>query len=178
LILYSLGIPHVGKETANLISRSFPTADSLQRASLDSLKQIGQIGEVTSKSVWNFFNQQETRLLLLELQQHLPFMNQEQKVFNPLVVHKILNENIPPEWVGKCFVFTGKMKAFSRAEAQEYASRFGSFKAQIDKSVHFLVMSDEGTENNKSHKAEALGIKVLSETEFCNVIYKVYGARS
>jgi len=105
-------------------------------------------------------------------------MNQEQKVFNPLVVHKTLNENIPPEWVGKCFVFTGKMKAFSRAEAQEYTSRFGSFRAQIDKSVHFLVTSDAGTDNNKSHKAEALGIKVVSETEFCDVIYKVYGAPS
>jgi NAD-dependent DNA ligase len=74
---------------------------------------------VTSKALWNFFNQPETRLLLIELQQHLPLMNKDQKSTNPLVVHKTLNENIPPEWIGKSFVFTGKMKAFSRAQVSE-----------------------------------------------------------
>lgn len=149
--LYALGIRHVGETTANDLAEHFESLDALQAASLDELKEVEGIGEIVAESVHVWLQNPAHQALLRKLQE------------NGVTLQK--PERLSQSLAGKTIVVTGTLQTMSR-EAAEAAIRAhggrasGSVSAKTD---YVVVGTNAGT---KADKAQKLGVRILSETEF------------
>ena len=156
-LINALGIRHIGTKTAKQLAKKFKTMDNLENASLESFIDVDDMGEIMAKSIFEFFSQPQTKDLLQRLKQ--------------ANVNMILKENelIDDRFANKTFVITGKLDKYSRDEVEEIIEKHGGkASSSVSKKTDYVLAGEDA--GSKLTKAEGLGIKIISEEEFEEMI--------
>ena len=156
-LITSFGIRHVGKKMAKALARKYKTLDNLIEASVEDLVSKDDVGEVIAKSIHEFFNEQQTKDLI-------------QRLKNAGVNTESLEQGtIDHRFEGMTFVLTGTLEKYSREQASDIIENFGGkTSASVSKKTNFVLAGEEA--GSKLAKAEKLGIRVISEQEFEDMI--------
>ncbi|OGZ97868.1 MAG: hypothetical protein A3D41_01135 [Candidatus Sungbacteria bacterium RIFCSPHIGHO2_02_FULL_41_12b] len=155
--IYSLGIHHVGEETAIDLAKNFGSINALNLASPEKLEKIRDIGGVVAKSIYNWFRDKKNRELLNRFKKAgLKIKIESQKPKK----HKFKD---------KTFVLTGELESFTRDEAKgKIRNLGGEISESVNKKTDYVVAGENpGLKYNKAMK---FGVKILSEEEFLNII--------
>lgn len=156
--LFGLGIRHVGSHIAKVLSRQFGSLDALAQADQEQLLAIHEIGPQVAESVTRFFADPSNQQILSRLQQ--------------LGVVPVASEQPRGESLkGKVFVFTGALERFSRKEGEVLVeAQGGRASGSVSKKTDYVVAGPGA--GSKLAKAEQLGINVLNEEQFLELIDK------
>ncbi|MDX1401523.1 MAG: helix-hairpin-helix domain-containing protein, partial [Kiloniellales bacterium] len=165
--IYALGIRHVGRENARLLARNYLTPEGLLKAmdaandregeAYADLLSIDGIGEAVANAIVEFFTEAHNREVVEDLISELDI--------EPFSVVSTKGSPI----AGLTVVFTGKLEAFSRDEAKAKAETLGAKVAgSVSKKTDYLVAGPGA--GSKAKKADELGVKVLSEEEWLDLI--------
>ena len=155
-LIFGLGIPHIGSRASQLLARRFTDMDALARAGEDELKAVEDMGEVMARSVRDYFAKDVTHQLVGQLRAAGVNMAEPQ---------------VPStgKLAGKVFVFTGEMVRYARSEAGARVKVLGAdVGAAVTKATDFVVAGDRA--GSKLEKARKLGVKVINEQEFEELI--------
>ena len=156
-VLTGLGINHIGVKAAKALAKRFKNIDNLINAEFDEINMIEDFGEIMAKSVYEFFKQEQTIDLINRLKE--AGVNFE----------TIEDENIDNRFEGKVFVLTGTLDSFSRKDAEKIIESFGGkTSSSVSKKTDFVLAGEDS--GSKLTKANELGIKVISEEDFKNMI--------
>jgi DNA ligase (NAD+) len=155
--IYSLGIRHVGEESAIALAKNFGSLDSIKNASLEEINNLYDFGSVMAKSVYDWFHDKNNLKFLAEIQQA------GLKVKNIKMAAK--NTKIS----GQTFVLTGGLERLTRDQAKAKIRELGGeVSSSVSKNTDFIVAgSDAGS---KLDRAEKLGVKIINEQEFLKLI--------
>ena len=161
--IYSLGIRHIGQENAKLLAQHLKNIDSFYRLSkiddIENLSNIDGIGETQIKSIRVFFSNQNNLNTLKKLIENMNIS--ETKIINKDGVLK-----------NKTFMFTGKLKEISRAEAKSLVEQnSGKIISNVNNRLHYLVAGEKPT-LKKIRKAKELNIKILKQDEWIDMLNK------
>jgi DNA ligase (NAD+) len=156
-IIFALGIPHVGSETAELLADRFHSIDALTKVTHEQLMEIPSIGPKIADSIVAFLRQEQNRRIIDRLRDAGVRLeaDETQKGALPLT--------------GKEFVITGKLELFTRQQAEAKIKGLGG-KAGSDvtkKTTYLVAGADPGS---KLARAQALGISQLDEAEFLRML--------
>jgi len=155
-LIYALGIRQVGESMAKLLAREFSDLEELSRASEETLKVIPGVGPEKAKSIFKFFQQKGTQKVV-------------QKLTEGGVEYPSRPQPGSKKWEGQSFVFTGALKTMSREEAEsKVESMGGRASSSVSKKTHFVVAGEDP--GSKYEKAQALGVKVITEDEFLKML--------
>ncbi|MDT8421663.1 MAG: NAD-dependent DNA ligase LigA [Desulfuromonadales bacterium] len=151
-LLFGLGIRHVGSHLAKILSRQFGSLDAIQRAEIEELQSIHEVGPQVAKSVQAFFADEHNLAVLEQL---------KELGVNPQTAVKAHSLGLQ----GKTFVFTGSLQRFTRSEGQALVEQQGGrASGSVSKKTDYLVAGANA--GSKLAKAESLNVKILSEEEF------------
>ena len=156
-LITALGIRHVGTKAAKVLARKFKTLDNLANSDMDTLSSINDVGPIVANSIVEFFNQEQTKDLIQRLKGYGVNMEDASK------------ENEDNRFEGLTFVLTGSLENFTRDEASSIIENFeGKVSGSVSKKTSYVLAgSDAGS---KLTKAQSLGVKVISEEEFKEMI--------
>lgn len=155
-LVFALGIRHIGQKAAKLISERFGTMTALMNASYDDIMTIDGFGAIMAKSVADYFNMPESIELI-------------DKLMAAGLNMKSLKEVKDMRFAGKTFVLTGTLPTYKRNEAANIIESFGGKTASsVSKRTDFVLAGEDA--GSKLQKANDLGIKVISEEEFREMI--------
>ena len=156
-LVFALGIPHVGSETAELLVNTFSSMDKLAEATEEELIDIPSVGPKIAESIVAFFRQRENQEIIHKLREAGVHMEQQasQPSEQPLA--------------GQTFVLTGKLETLSRSDAEARIKALGgSVSSSVSKNTTYVVAgTDPGSKLEKSRK---LGISILNEQEFIELL--------
>jgi DNA ligase (NAD+) len=153
--IYALGILHVGEQTAEDLARHFGTLDKLMQTDLDSINEIGNIGPVVAKSVYQYFHHQESLKFINKLIKNGVTIQQEEKRAG--------------KFSGKLFVITGTLDNLSREEAKKIIKSLGGrISETVTKQTSFLIVGHDP--GSKYDKALKIGVNVLNKAEFLKLV--------
>ncbi len=153
-VINSLGIRHVGEETAGLLAQHFESLDKLSEATEEELTDIPSIGGKIAASIAAFFKNEENRRIIEKLEQAGVNTRSEP----PQTTSAALS------LAGQEFVITGKLEKFSRETAEEMIrSLGGAAKSDVTKKTTYLVAGLEP--GSKLARARALGVKEINESQ-------------
>jgi DNA ligase (NAD+) len=159
-LLCSLGIPHVGKQMAELLTEHFHTLDKLKKADFDQLITIDGVGEKVALAILDYFQDDANLLVLDEL------VDLGLKIHVPKKVdtsHQILK--------GKTVVVTGTLKNYSRKQIEDELKELGAKVASsVSGQTDFVLYGEEA--GSKLEKANKLGVRTLDEEQFLTMIGK------
>ncbi|MCS6894182.1 MAG: NAD-dependent DNA ligase LigA, partial [Deltaproteobacteria bacterium] len=152
----SLGISHVGRETARILSKSFRSLTKFENATLEDLLRIPGIGSQTAEAIIHFKSSSA--------------WNEWKKLINDGIVRlKEVEIATNQTLSGKSFVFTGTLNRFSRDEARKIVEKLGGkVLSSVSKKTDFVVVGENP--GSKFNEAKALGLKILGEKEFLNLL--------
>ena len=155
-LIYGLGIRQVGEKAAKLLARSFGSMDALMEASVEDLTNLRDFGEITARCVADWFADPKCRELIERLRQAgVNFTGQEQSA--------------DQRFAGLTFVLTGALSLFTRDEATEKIEACGGkASGSVSKKTSYVVAGENA--GSKLKKANELGIPVLTEEEFLNML--------
>ena len=158
-LITALGIRHIGVKAAKTLSRKYKEMDNLMKADYEELSQINDIGPIVANSIATFFSESQTIDLI-------------EKLKNAGVNMKSLEEESEDKrFEGKTFVLTGSLQEFTRGEASTIIERFGGkTSGTVSKKTDFVLAGEEA--GSKLTKAQNLGIQIITETEFKEMIEK------
>lgn len=155
-LVFALGIRHIGQKAAKLISERFGTMTALMNSSYDDIMTIDGFGAIMAKSVVDYFNMPESIELI-------------DKLMAAGLNMKSLKEVKDMRFAGKTFVLTGTLPTYKRNEAASIIESFGGKTASsVSKRTDFVLAGEDA--GSKLQKANDLGIKVISEEEFREMI--------
>lgn len=158
-VLYALGIPHIGYKTATQLSIHFKSIDKLMTASKEDLQLISDIGEKITESILLYFANPENIVLIKKLQAAGLTFTVTETTASPSN-SKLLGKNI---------IFTGSLETLTREQAAKLASSFGAnIVNSISKNTDIVVVGNKA--GSKLKKAQDLGLKILNEEEFLNIL--------
>ena len=151
-LLFALGIRQVGAKAAKVLAQRFGTLESIQRASLEELTAVPDIGGITAGNIKSWFERPLNQKLVEELT--AAGLNT-----------KCLTEISDQRFAGKTIVVTGTLEQMTRQEATEKIENMGGKAAgSVSKKTTFVVAGPGA--GSKLKKAQELGIQVLTEEEF------------
>lgn len=151
-LITALGIPDTGKNTAGLLVSHFGSIDALMSASEEELAAIEGIGSVIARSVRDFFGNDENRRMI-EAFRDLGFVMGSE------------GNNSGGKLAGKIFVFTGTLEGMTRDEAGEKVKALGGrVSGSVSGKTDYVVVGENP--GSKLKKAQSLGVKILTESEF------------
>ncbi|NNC82376.1 MAG: NAD-dependent DNA ligase LigA [Flavobacteriales bacterium] len=158
-VLFGLGIRHVGETVAKRLAKHFKSMDALMMADKEALLQVDIIGEVIAASLMHYFEEAANR----EMVQRLMTYGLQTEVEAADGPHSDRLE-------GKKFVVSGVFHTFSRDELKATIESHGGINvSSISKKTDYVVAGDN-MGPSKSEKAERLGIPIISEEEFKQLI--------
>jgi len=156
-LLFALGIRHVGEKAAYVLAQRFGTLEKVRSAKQDELVAIHEIGSVMADSIEHFFKQESAKRLIAK------FVKAEMNAKEP--ESKASSSSL----AGKTFVFTGELSGFTRQEAQRLVRDLGADAvSSVSSKTDFVVAG--ASSGSKLNKAKKLGVKVISEKEFKDII--------
>ena len=160
-VLYALGIRHVGATVAKTLARHYKSIDSLMLADVLELESVDEIGEKIASSVKEFFNDKEALEIINTLKLHgLQFEIIENN-----------NEQLSEKLINKSIVISGVFEKYSRDELKKLIElNGGKISSSISKNTSF-ILAGENMGPSKKQKAEELGVKIVSEEDFVEIIY-------
>lgn len=157
-LLFGLGIRYVGKKTAKILSKYYKTMDNLIKAYFDELKSINDIGDVIAKSIVDYFSDEKNINLinrLKDLNLNMRYLGEEVNTSN---------ENIN----GKTFVITGTLSRPRDEIKEEIEGLGGNVTGSVTKKTDYVIAGEKA--GSKLTKANELGISVLTEEEYNNML--------
>lgn len=155
-LIYALGIRQVGSKTAKVLAGYFGTLDALASASVDELKEISDVGEITASFITEWFAQPVAIDMIEKLRQ--AGVNFESK-----------RQVTDTRFSGMTFVLTGALTMFTRDEATEKIELYGGkASGSVSKKTTYVVVGENA--GSKERKARELGIPILSEQEFLDML--------
>lgn len=156
-VLFALGIRYVGSGAANKIADHFLLIEKLMNASKDEIEAIHEIGPSISESVIRFFNNAQNQKIVEKLKKSGLILASKGK----------LKKSDRLE--GKSFVLTGTLSTMSREEAKEKIQNHGgSVVSSVSKNTNYVIVGENA--GSKLDKAQKLGIEILSEEQFLELI--------
>ncbi|MEJ5285333.1 MAG: NAD-dependent DNA ligase LigA [Brevinematales bacterium] len=156
--IYSLGIPYVGEETARLLADNFSPIEKLYNITKESLLDIYGIGDTVAESIYQYFKNDANKNMINQL---LSTGIEIKYTTNTIV------ENSPIK--GKKIVFTGKAETFTREGFEELVRKYGGIPSDsVSKNTDYLVVGENP--GSKLEKAKSVGVKILSEQEFLELL--------
>ncbi|TXT55376.1 MAG: DNA ligase [Candidatus Thorarchaeota archaeon] len=154
--LYALGIPLIGTQTAKILTEHYDTIYEIMDAKMEELERIDTIGPEVAKSIVDFFSEKKNRKLIKSLDQaglEMP---------NKSIVREGKLE-------GFSFVFTGALETMSRREAQDLVeSHGGKATSSVSGNTDYVVAGPGA--GSKFEKAKKLGVTIISENEFLQML--------
>ncbi|HPN73673.1 MAG TPA: NAD-dependent DNA ligase LigA [Candidatus Marinimicrobia bacterium] len=155
--IYALGIRNVGEHMAKVLAKAFGSLERLSQASEEELMAIEGVGPIVARSVRNFFNAESNRQTIEKLLSSGIRISSEQ------------DYKQKEEIAGKTFVFTGTLTNFTREEAQALVEKYGGKSASsVSKKTDYVVVGENA--GSKAETARQLGVKILNEAEFLELI--------
>ncbi len=155
-LIFALGIRHVGEHTARTLVSNLNSLEQIENATREQLMSIHEIGPEVAESIVQFFRQSGNRAVLDMLQK---------------AGVSIKPKHAPKsgKFTGKTFVFTGTLEHFTREEAERKVQSLGGRSASsVSTKTDFVVAGrDPGS---KYDKAKKLGITIINEIDFYNIL--------
>jgi DNA ligase (NAD+) len=157
-LIAALGIRHVGIQNGEILAEHFGSIDAIKKATVEELTTIDQIGPVLAESICQYFGDDD----------------------NIKIIDKLVAAGINPEYkktkqsdalAGKTFVVTGTLEKFSRTEIEKTIKQNGGkISSSVSKKTDFVLAGAEA--GSKLDKANQLGVKVINEAQFLEIIGK------
>ncbi|MBU1887999.1 MAG: NAD-dependent DNA ligase LigA, partial [Candidatus Omnitrophica bacterium] len=158
-LVFGLGIRHVGIRAAWILSARFGSLDKIASAATEEFEAVNEIGPVMTQSIYNFFRTKENKKVIEKLKKAEVNTGSRLKAQGSRRLE------------GKTFVVTGALESFSRQDAEELIRQNGgNASSSVSKKTDFLVMGKEP--GSKYDKARKLGVKIIGEEEFKELIGK------
>jgi DNA ligase (NAD+) len=158
-LLNALAIRHVGQRVAQVLAEHFGSMEKLQAARLEELSEVNEIGEIIAKSVYGFLHSDYGRETIEDLGS-LGIAMEAEKRAAPAGGGAL---------AGKTIVVTGTLKNYSRTSIEETIHRHGGRpSSSVSKKTDFVLAGEEA--GSKLDKAKQLGVKVISEKEFQEMV--------
>lgn len=155
-MLTAFTIKNVGKETAGVLANEFGTLENLMNASVEELSGVEGVGEVIAKDIYDFFRKPENIQMIEEL-----------KALGVEPAPPV--QNVSDEFKGKTFVLTGTLQNMTRDEASEKIKQMGGkTSSSVSKNTSYVVAGENA--GSKLDKAQKLGVIILTEDDFLNMI--------
>ncbi len=155
-LLGALGIPQVGQAAAKVLARRFGSMEALEGASVEELTEVEDIGPVTACNIRSWLDSDQARHLLGLLRQAGVDMTHTE-------------DSSDRRFEGKTFVLTGALSRYTREEAGEIIERLGGKSASsVSKKTSYVLAGENA--GSKLTKAQALGIPVITEAQFEEMI--------
>lgn len=156
-LLTGLGIRHVGAKTAKNLARSYRNIDNLMNASIESLNEQSDLGEIMARSIYNFFHEEQSIDLINKLK--LAGVN----------MNCLEEESDDKRFEGMTFVLTGTLSKYSRTEASDIIEKFGGkTSGSVSKKTTYVLAGEDA--GSKLTKAQSLEVAVITENEFEEMI--------
>ena len=156
-LITALGIRHVGGKASKLLAKKYKTLQALAEAKFEELQEMNDIGEVMANSIVEFFAQEQTKDLLKRL---------EDAGINTKAIEEETTDN---RFEGQTFVLTGSLQKFTRKEAEDLIEKFGGkTSSSVSKKTNYVLAGEDA--GSKLTKAQSLGVNIISEEEFENLI--------
>ena len=155
-LIFALGIRHIGAKAGKLLADYFSDIDSVMNASVDDILQIDGFGKIMAESVVEFFSSDSTKELI-------------EKLKEAGVNMKSTNVVEDTRFSGMTFVLTGTLPTLKRAQASKIIESFGGkTSSSVSKKTTYVLAGEEA--GSKLDKANKLGVQVISEEEFKEMI--------
>jgi DNA ligase (NAD+) len=157
-VLYAFGIRLIGQRAAKLLADHFGSIDRLVQANVEDLTQIHEIGDKMAQSVVNFFKQEQSKDTIEKLRRAGVNLQSLKK--------EAIKDN---RFEGLTFVLTGTLTNYTRSEAANIIESFGGkVSGSVSKKTSYVLAGEEA--GSKLDKANQLGVKVINEQEFQEMI--------
>ena len=154
--IFALGIRHVGQKASKLIAKTFKSIDKLMIADEEDISQIDGIGDIIAKSIVSYFKIPQN----IELIENLKNCGINMKFKDNVIDNKLS---------GKSFVLTGTLQKYTRTEASKLIESLGgTVTSSVSKKTSYVLAGSEP--GSKVDKAKKLGVDIISEEEFENII--------
>ncbi len=160
-LIHAIGVRHVGERGAQALASSYATLQDIERAPVEHLESIRDIGPVVARSIRAFFDEPRNRELVERLAQV------------GVNMRGTASEGAagPGPLTGKTFVLTGTLASMTREAAEEQiAALGGKVSGSVSRKTTYLVVGAEA--GSKVEKARSLGVSILREDEFKALIMK------
>ena len=156
-LVNALGIRHVGVKLAKSLCKTYDTMDKLMEASFESLYMNEEIGKIIAESIYNFFREEQTIDLINKLKEYGVNMVAQKE------------EGADERFAGQTFVLTGTLEKYSREEASDVIEKFGGkTSGTVSKKTTYVLAGESA--GSKLAKAQSLGVKIITEPEFEEMI--------
>jgi len=155
-LIFALGIRQVGSKTGKVLASQFGTLDALMNATVEELTQIPDVGAVTAQNIVEWFQQPQSQQMI-------------EKLRNAGVNFESKRSMTDTRFAGMTFVLTGALSKFTREEATEKIELYGGkASGSVSKKTTYVVVGENA--GSKERKARELGIPILSEDDFLNML--------
>lgn len=155
-LVFALGIRHVGAKAAKLLSDNFRDIDSIMNSSAEDIAKIDGFGLVMAQSVVDFMSMPQSQKLIADLKAAGVNMKAE-------------DTHIDNRFSGKTFVLTGTLTKYTRSEASRIIENYGGkASSSVSKKTDYVLAGEAA--GSKLAKATELGIKIINEDEFAEMI--------
>ena len=158
--IIALGIPNVGEETAIVLARQFRTLDKLAGITVDDLQKVPDVGPIVAQSISDWFKKPYNKKFLDKF-----------KKAGIIITPEKGSAPGTGKLAGKTFVITGTLETMSRDEAQDKIRALGGdTSSSVSKETDYVVAGENP--GSKYDKAQKLGVKVLTEQAFVQLLTK------
>ena len=155
-LIFAFGIRHIGAKAAALMAEHFGDIDAILSATSEDFEAIDGFGSILAQSAFEFFSLTDTKKMIESL---------KEKGLNMKSLKQVEDERFK----GLIFVLTGTLPTLKRSEAGEIIESFGGkTSSSVSKKTDYVLAGEEA--GSKLTKAESLGIKIITEEEFLEMI--------
>jgi len=159
-VLFAIGIRFVGETVAKILARAFKSMEALENASMEQLTAVNEIGTKIAQSIVSFFNDERSRELVNRLKEYglqMELAQTEQEGGTDLLKDKTI-------------VISGVFNYHSRDEYKALIERHGGKNSGSISAKTSFVLAGDNMGPAKREKAQELGVRLVSETEFLEMI--------
>ncbi|MFA5934478.1 MAG: NAD-dependent DNA ligase LigA [Candidatus Paceibacterota bacterium] len=154
--IVSLSIPQVGEETSHDLANHFKTIENIRKAKVEELQQINGVGDIVGQSVYEWFLNEENNNLV-------------DRLLKQVKINSGFNIDNDGRLSGKTFVVTGTLSSISRDEIKDKIRQLGGeVSDSVSSKTSYLIAGESA--GSKLEKAQKLGLKILNEKDFLEMI--------